>query len=109
MPALLEYVVDEALPDREEVLVRLASYDRDVVLRVLTLLCPCRSLSSPDEAAVRDALDAVCPRDGRHAPKKLWRAILDAQGAPDPMIRTKALAASVVLRAHARDCEGSHE
>ena len=43
MPDLLEYVRDEALPDREEILVRLASHDRDVVLRILTLLCPCRN------------------------------------------------------------------
>jgi hypothetical protein len=43
MPALLEYVRDEALPDREEILARLASHDRDVVLRMLTLLCPCRN------------------------------------------------------------------
>jgi hypothetical protein len=43
MPALLEYVRDEALPDREEILARLASHDRDVVLRILTLLCPCRN------------------------------------------------------------------
>ncbi len=43
MPALLEYVRDEALPDRDEVLARLASHDRDVVLRMLTLLCPCRN------------------------------------------------------------------
>jgi len=40
---VIEYVVDEALPDREEILARLASHDRDVVLRMLTLLCPCRN------------------------------------------------------------------
>jgi hypothetical protein len=43
VPALLEYVRDEALPGREEILARLASHDRDVVLRILTLLCPCRN------------------------------------------------------------------
>ena len=43
MPALLEYVRDEALPDRDEILARLASHDRDVLLRILTLLCPCRN------------------------------------------------------------------
>jgi hypothetical protein len=43
MPALLEYVRDEALPDREQILERLASHDRDVLLRILTLLCPCRN------------------------------------------------------------------
>jgi hypothetical protein len=40
---VIEYVVDEALPGREEILARLASDDRDVVLRILTLLCPCRN------------------------------------------------------------------
>lgn len=44
MPALLEYVRDEALPGREQILDRLASHDRDVVLRILTLLCPCRNV-----------------------------------------------------------------
>jgi hypothetical protein len=43
MPALLEYVRDDALPAREEILDRLASHDRDVLLRILTLLCPCRN------------------------------------------------------------------
>ena len=40
---MIEYVVDEALPGRDEILARLASHDRDVVLRILTLLCPCRN------------------------------------------------------------------
>jgi hypothetical protein len=40
---VIEYVVDEALPGRDEILARLASHDRDVVLRILTLLCPCRN------------------------------------------------------------------
>ena len=43
MPALLEYVRDEALPGRDEILARLASHDRDVLLRILTLMCPCRN------------------------------------------------------------------
>ena len=43
MPALLEYVRDEALPGRDEIVARLASHDREVVLRTLTLLCPCRN------------------------------------------------------------------
>ncbi|HEY3218623.1 MAG TPA: hypothetical protein VGK15_06015 [Candidatus Limnocylindria bacterium] len=43
MPALLEYVRDEPLPDRDEILARLGSHDRDVVLRILTLMCPCRN------------------------------------------------------------------
>jgi hypothetical protein len=43
MPALLEYVRDEALPDRDEILARLASHDREELLRILTLLCPCRN------------------------------------------------------------------
>ena len=45
MPALLEYVRDEPLPDRDEILARLGSHDRDVVLRILTLMCPCRNAS----------------------------------------------------------------
>ena len=197
MPALLEYVVDEALLDREEILARLASHDRDVVLRILTLLCPCRnacydadiwsklpairqsqwdfevreaashamgtlhekaridtrsrelitrlrarpdvrlyagflhrkprrrpasrdfasvkvaqrdvptlieSLSSGDAPAVRDAFAALCPRDGRRLPKKVWRAVIAAQRSPDRSIRAKAIAASAVLHAHAREC-----
>jgi hypothetical protein len=40
---VIEYVVDEALPGKDEILARLASHDRDVVLRILTLLCPCRN------------------------------------------------------------------
>ncbi len=40
---MIEYVVDEALPGKDEILARLASHDRDVVLRILTLLCPCRN------------------------------------------------------------------
>jgi hypothetical protein len=49
MPALLEYVRDEALPDRDEILARLASHDREVVLRILTLLCPCRNTCYDEE------------------------------------------------------------
>ena len=41
---MIEYVRDEALPDREEILARLASHDRDIVLRILTQLCPCRNV-----------------------------------------------------------------
>ncbi len=199
---MIEYVVDEALPDREEILERLASHDRDVVLRVLTLLCPCRnacydleiwsklpalwrsqwdgevrsaahhafltlrdvarvdrrarelldqlagrmrsgvyapdvrrrmrtsghvacevypkvarrdlptlieSLASADDAAIADAMAALCPKDGRHAPKKVWRAILAAQRSPDPALRRKAVAASAALDVHQMICAVSHE
>jgi hypothetical protein len=199
MPALLEYVRDEALPDRDEILARLASHDRDVVLRILTLLCPCRNacydadvwsklpairesqwdfevreaashaigslversrvdarsrellaalrsrlgvglhapfrhrpvrrrvahepsapkvarrdvptllelLSSGDDELVRDGLSALCPADGRHAAKRVWRAIFEAQRSPDETIRRKAARASVRMDEHARIC-GRH-
>ena len=57
MPALLEYVRDEPLPDRDEILARLGSHDRDVVLRVLTLLCPCRNVCY--EADIWSKLPAI--------------------------------------------------
>ncbi len=41
---MIEYAHDEALPGRDEILVRLASHDRDVLLRILTQLCPCRNV-----------------------------------------------------------------
>jgi len=199
---MIEYVVDEALPDREEILARLASHDRDVVLRILTLLCPCRNdcydaeiwekvepiwssawdgkvreaafhafgtirdrsrvdlrsrqlldelaaslgrwvyprwfrlqldqgvapgdvrypkaalrdvstlielLSSVDESTVHDALAILCPADGRHPSKKVWRAILDAQRSPDEPTRRKAIVASAALDAHQMNCAVRHE
>ena len=57
MPAMLEYVRDEPLPDREEILARLGSHDRDVVLRILTLLCPCRNVCY--EADIWSKLPAI--------------------------------------------------
>jgi hypothetical protein len=204
MPALLEYVLDEALPDRDEILDRLGSHDRDVVLRILTLLCPCRNacydveiwartlpiwtsgwdhavreaahhalgtvherarvdvrsrqllhelaartplgihaypdwfrrqlakgvasrdvvypkpalrdvptlielLSSDDRPSVDDAVAILCPADGRHPSKRVWRAILDAQRSGDAVTRTKAARASAELRAHLRRCQKAHE
>ncbi|HLQ05313.1 MAG TPA: hypothetical protein VK197_06635 [Verrucomicrobiae bacterium] len=199
---MIEYVRDEALPDREEILVRLASHDRDVVLRMLTLLCPCRNacydaeiwetvepiwsshpdgevreaafhafatirdrsrvdmrsrrlldelaaklgrwvypqwfrlrmkkgvapgdvrypkaairdvptlieqLSSGDEVAARDAIAALCPDNGRHAPKKVWRAIVETRRSPDLRLREKADIAAHRLDAHAMNCDRRHE
>ena len=57
MPAMLEYVRDEPLPDRDEILIRLGSHDRDVVLRILTLLCPCRNVCY--EADIWSKLPAI--------------------------------------------------
>jgi len=195
---VIEYVRDEALPSREEILARLASHDRDVVLRILTLLCPCRNecydaeiwekvipiwtsqwdgevrsaahhafgtvhdrsrvdvrsrrlldelaargmgehaypdwfrrqlkkgvaacevrypkaavrdtptlieqLASGDEDHVRDALAALCPNDGRHPSKKVWRAILEARHTADVGMRAKAEVAARALDDHARSC-----
>src|SRR2546421_397334 len=199
---MIEYVVDEALPDKDEILARLASHDRDVVLRILTLLCPCRNdcydveiwekvepiwssawdsevreaafhafgtlrdrsrvdarsrrlldelaarlgrwvyptwfrlqmekgvaagdvrypkaavrdvptlielLSSEDESIVRDALAVLCPADGRHPPKRVWRAILDAKRSPNEATRRKGIVASAALDAHQLDCAVKHE
>lgn len=203
MPALLEYVRDEALPDREEILARLASHDRDVVLRILTLMCPCRNacydveiwermiaigssqwdhevreaanhalgsvrdrcpvdtrsrelldaltpltrayrllapqwlrrqlasgatwrtaiypkvalqdvptlielLSSDENRAIEDALAVLCPTNGRTPSKKVWRAIIDAQRAPDEALRTKAVRAAAALDVHQRTCTARH-
>jgi hypothetical protein len=202
MPALLEYVRDEPLPDRDEILARLGSHDRDVVLRILTLMCPCRNacydadvwsklpairesqwdfevreaashaigtlrerarvdgrsrelidelaarlgdgmyspwvlrklrkrrsapsardpklarrdvptlielLSSSDASVVDGALALLCPGDGRHPSKRVWRAILDAQRLPDETTRRKAIAASAALDAHQMTCRVKHE
>ena len=199
---MIEYVVDEALPGKDEILARLASHDRDVVLRMLTLLCPCRNdcydaeiwetvepmwsshpdgevreaafhafatirersrvdmrsrrlldelaaklgrwvyphwfrlrmkkgvapgdvrypkaairdvptlveqLSSGDEVAARDAIAALCPDDGRHAPKKVWRAIVETRRSPDLRLREKADIAARRLDAHAMSCDRRHE
>ena len=110
MPALLEYVRDEALPDREEILARLASHDRDVVLRILTLLCPCRNAcydvevwermlaigSSQWDREVREAANHAlgtvrdrCPVDTRS------RELLDALA---PQTRSRRLLAPQWLR-----------
>jgi len=199
---VIEYVVDEALPGRDEILARLASHDRDVVLRILTLLCPCRNecydaeiwetvepiwssawdgevreaafhafgtirdrsrvdmrsrrlldelaarlgrwvyppwfrlqlnkgvapgdvrypkpairdvptlielLSSGDEPTVRDALAILCPADGRHPSKPVWRAILDAEQSPDEATRHKGIVVIAALDAHQMDCDVKHE
>ena len=105
MPAMLEYVRDEALPDREEILARLASHDRDVVLRILTLLCPCRNIcydveiwdrmrtigSSQWDSAVREAANHAlgtvrdrCQVDTRS------RDLLDALASQRPLGRLVA-------------------
>lgn len=199
---MIEYIRDEALPGREDVLARLASHDRDVVLRILTLLCPCRNqcydlevweqtlpiwtsqwdhavreaahhalltvrdrarvdtrsrelldaLASRtslglhayprwilpqieqgatwktavypkiatrdvptlieslcgDERAIRDAIVALCPTDGRRPSKKVWRAILDERRSPSADTRARAERAAVQLGAHARACGRTH-
>jgi len=196
-----DYVRDEALPGREDILARLASHDRDVVLRMLTLLCPCRNscydvmiwaelpdiwrsqwdfevreaahhalmtlrersrvdvrsrelldrlagtmgdgvyapwlrrqlrrvprervrypkvalrdvptlieaLASGEVGQIRDAIAALCPADGRHPSKKVWRAIREQQRSADGDARAKARAATVKLDEHARRCVRDHE
>src|SRR5204863_531531 len=47
-------------------------YPKAAIRDVPTLI---EQLSCGDEVAARDAIAALCPADGRHAPKKVWRAI----------------------------------
>jgi hypothetical protein len=201
---VIEYVQDEALPDRDEILVRLASHDREPLLRMLTLLCPCRNtcydleiwsklpgiwsmqwdfvvreaahhalgtlheksrvhlrsrrfihelatktpmgvdaypgwvrremakgialedvqypkaalrdvptllemLASDEPEEVRDGLAALCPANGTHPSKRVWRAILDLRQSPDDWTRRKARRAAASLATHQSACAVRHQ
>jgi hypothetical protein len=102
---MIEYLHDEALPSREEILTRLDSHDRDVVLRILTLLCPCRNTcydveiwermraigSSQWDSAVREAANhALGTVRDRCLVDTRSRELLDALASQRPLGRLVA-------------------